>query len=126
MPAVDLSRFEPDPKLLRLIPADMAKKHLVLPLRRDGRNLTVAMVDPSDLGLLQDLKFITRFDVFPVIAGEYSLRNLIDKHYDAGDQQQLTDLLKDMESVDTTSRSSRTRKKKRSPRRRSTTRRWSS
>jgi len=100
MPAVDLSRFEPDPKLLRLIPTDMAKKHLVLPLRRDGRNLTVAMVDPSDLGLLQDLKFITRFDVFPVIAGEYSLRTLIEKHYDAGDQQQLTDLLKDMESVD--------------------------
>ncbi len=100
MPAVDLSRFEPDPKLLRLIPADMAKKHLVLPLRRDGRNLTVAMVDPSDLGLLQDLKFITRFDVFPVIAGEFSLRNLIDKHYDAGDQQQLSDLLKDMEDVE--------------------------
>ncbi len=100
MPAVDLSRFEPDAKLLRLIPADMAKKHLVLPLRRDGRNLTVAMVDPSDLGLLQDLKFITRFDVFPVIAGEYSLRTLIEKHYDAGDQQQLSDLLKDMEDVD--------------------------
>ncbi|HKP30314.1 MAG TPA: type IV-A pilus assembly ATPase PilB [Gemmatimonadales bacterium] len=100
MPAVDLSRFEPDAKLLRLIPADMAKKHMVLPLRRDGRNLTVAMVDPSDLGLLQDLKFITRFDVFPVIAGEYSLRNLIEKHYDAGDQQQLSDLLKDMEEVD--------------------------
>ena len=100
MPAVDLSRFEPDAKLLRLIPADMARKHMVLPLRRDGRNLTVAMVDPSDLGLLQDLKFITRFDVFPVIAGEFSLRNLIDKHYDAGDQQQLSDLLKDMEEVD--------------------------
>jgi type IV pilus assembly protein PilB len=100
MPAVDLSRFEPDVKLLRLIPADMARKHMVLPLRRDGRNLTVAMVDPSDLGLLQDLKFITRFDVFPVIAGEFSLRNLIDKHYDAGDQQQLSDLLKDMEEVD--------------------------
>ena len=101
MPAVDLSRFEPDVKLLRLIPADMAKKHMVLPLRRDGRNLTVAMVDPSDLGLLQDLKFITRFDVFPVIAGEFSLRNLIEKHYDAGDQQQqLSDLLKDMEDVD--------------------------
>jgi type IV pilus assembly protein PilB len=100
MPAVDLSRFEPDVKLLRLIPADMARKHMVLPLRRDGRNLTVAMVDPSDLGLLQDLKFITRFDVFPVIAGEFSLRNLIEKHYDGGDQDQLSDLLKDMEAVD--------------------------
>ncbi|HEX9892654.1 MAG TPA: type II secretion system protein GspE, partial [Gemmatimonadales bacterium] len=97
MPAVDLSRFEPDPKLLRLIPADMARKHLVMPLRRDGRNLTVAMADPSDLSLLQDLKFITRFDVFPVIAGEYTLRTLIDKYVENGDQQQLTDLLRDVE-----------------------------
>jgi type IV pilus assembly protein PilB len=97
MPAVDLSRFEPDAKLLRLIPADLARKHLVMPLRRDGRNLTVAMADPSDLTLLNDLKFITRFDVFPVIAGEYSLRTLVDKHYDIGDQQQLADLLRDVE-----------------------------
>jgi type IV pilus assembly protein PilB len=97
MPAVDLSRFEPDAKMLRLIPADLARKHLVMPLRRDGRNLTVAMADPSDLTLLNDLKFITRFDVFPVIAGEYSLRTLVDKHYDVGDQQQLADLLRDVE-----------------------------
>ncbi|MBS1240729.1 MAG: type secretion system protein, partial [Gemmatimonadetes bacterium] len=97
MPAVDLSRFEPDQKILRLIPAEVARKHSVLPLRRDGRNLTVAMADPTDIGLLQDLKFITRFDVFPVIAGEYTLRGLVEKHYEAGDQQQLADLLKDME-----------------------------
>jgi type IV pilus assembly protein PilB len=97
MPAVDLSRFEPDQKILRLIPSDVARKSLVLPLRRDGRNLTVAMADPTDLGLLQDLKFITRYDVFPVIAGEFSLRALIEKHYEVGEQQQLSDLLKDME-----------------------------
>jgi len=97
MPAVDLSRFEPDQKILRLIPSDVARKSLVLPLRRDGRNLTVAMADPTDLGLLQDLKFITRYDVFPVIAGEFTLRALIEKFYEAGEQQQLQDLLKDME-----------------------------
>jgi type IV pilus assembly protein PilB len=99
MPAVDLSKFEPDAKILRLIPSEMARKHMVLPLRREGRTLTIAMSDPSDLGLLQDLKFITRFDVFPVIAGEFTLRALIEKHYDAGDQQQLADLLKDMEGI---------------------------
>jgi type IV pilus assembly protein PilB len=99
MPAVDLSRFEPDVKVLRLIPAEVARKHHVLPLRREGRTLTVAMADPTDLGLLQDLKFITRFDVFPVIAGEFTLRGLVEKHYDVGDQQQLNDLLKDMEGL---------------------------
>jgi type IV pilus assembly protein PilB len=83
MPAVDLSRFEVDPKILKLVPADMATKGVVLPLKREGRTLTVAMADPSDHGLLEDLKFITRFDLFPVIAGEYTLRALIEKHYAA-------------------------------------------
>jgi type IV pilus assembly protein PilB len=100
MPAVDLSRFEVDGKILKLIPADVARKHCVLPLKREGRTLTVAMADPSDHGLLQDLKFITRFDLFPVLAGEYTLRNLIEKYYDASDQSaQLQDILKDMEGL---------------------------
>jgi type IV pilus assembly protein PilB len=99
MPAVDLSRFEVDPKILKLVPADVAAKGVVLPLKREGRTLTVAMADPSDMGLLEDLKFITRFDLFPVIAGEYTLRSLIEKHYQAGNQQELENLLKDMEAA---------------------------
>src|SRR5215212_5298645 len=96
MPAVDLTRFEVDPKIIKLVPADMATKSVVLPLEREGRTLTVAMADPTDHGLLEDLKFITRFDLFPVIAGEYTLRNLIEKYYESSDQQ-LATLLKDME-----------------------------
>ncbi|HEY4648019.1 MAG TPA: type II secretion system protein GspE, partial [Gemmatimonadales bacterium] len=46
MPAVDLSRFEVDPKIIKLVPADMATKSVVLPLKREGRTLTVAMADP--------------------------------------------------------------------------------
>jgi type IV pilus assembly protein PilB len=98
MPAVDLTRFEVDPKIIKLVPADMATKSVVLPLKREGRTLTVAMADPTDLGLLEDLKFITRFDLFPVIAGEYTLRNLIEKYYEASDQQ-LQSILKDMEET---------------------------
>src|SRR5437870_5037083 len=98
MPAVDLSRFEVDPKILKLVPADMATKGVVLPLKREGRTLTVAMADPSDHGLLEDLKFITRFDLFPVIAGEYTLRALIEKHY-AANEQELQTLLRDMEAA---------------------------
>jgi type IV pilus assembly protein PilB len=99
MPAVDLSRFEVDPKILKLVPAEMAAKGVVLPLKREGRTLTVAMADPSDGGLLEDIKFITRFDLFPVIAGEYTLRSLIEKHYQAGSQQELETILKDMEAA---------------------------
>ncbi len=102
MPAVDLSRFEVDQKILKLIPSDVARKHCVLPLKREGRTLTVAMADPTDHGLLQDLKFITRFDLFPVLAGEFTLRNLIEKYYEVGDatqQAQLQEILKDMEGL---------------------------
>ena len=76
MPAVDLTRFEVDPRIAKLIPAELAMKHLVLPLKRDGRTLTVAMADPTNLGVIEDLKFITRYDIFPVIAGEFTLRNV--------------------------------------------------
>ncbi|MGQ0704293.1 MAG: type IV-A pilus assembly ATPase PilB [Gemmatimonadales bacterium] len=98
VPAVDLSRFEVDPKLLKLLPADLAKRHLVFPLKRDGRTLTVAMGNPTDQILLQELRFITRFDLFPVFAGELTLRSLIDRYYDTSDQQ-LQAILKDMEGL---------------------------
>jgi type IV pilus assembly protein PilB len=96
MPAVDLSRFEVDPKILKLIPSDLATKQVVLPLKREGRTLTVAMADPTNMGVVEDLKFITRYDVFPVLAGEYTLRSIIDRHYQVNDTQ-LQDIIKDME-----------------------------
>ncbi len=98
MPAVDLSRFEVDTRMLRLIPADLAVKRMVLPLKREGRTLTVAVADPADQGLLEDLKFITRFDLFPVLAGEQTLRSLIERHYETGDEQ-LQSILKEMEGI---------------------------
>ena len=96
MPAVDLARFEADPKIIKLVPADVAVKHLVLPLKREGRTLTVAMADPTNLSVIDDLKFITRYDIFPVIAGEYTLRTALEKNYEQMDEQ-LDTLLKDME-----------------------------
>src|SRR5688500_1086754 len=97
MPAVDLSKFEVDPRIAKLIPSDLATKHLVLPLKRDGRTLTVAMADPTNLGVIDDLKFITRYDIFPVIAGEYTLRNAVEKFYESTDVQ-MASLLKDIEA----------------------------
>jgi type IV pilus assembly protein PilB len=96
MPAVDLSRFEVDPKILKLIPPDIATKHTVLPLKREGRTLTVAIADPNNVAAIEDIKFITRCDVFPVIAGEYTLRNAIDRYYQQSDAQ-LQSLLKSVE-----------------------------
>ncbi len=102
MPAVDLSRFTVDPRIARLIPVEVALKHHVLPLKRDGRALTVAMTDPTNLRVIDDLKFITRCDIVPVIAGDVALRNALEKAYDTGDdnsgmQSMLDDLVADVE-----------------------------
>jgi len=99
MQAVDLSRFEVDPKIIKLLPPDVAVKHTVLPLKREGRTLTVAIADPNNVTAIEDIKFITRCDVFPVIAGEYTLRNAIEKYYQQSDAQ-LQTLLKDIEAAE--------------------------
>jgi len=97
MPAVDLTNFEVDARIAKLIPAELAQRHLVLPLKREGRTLTVAMADPSDLGVVDDLKFITRYDIFPVIAGEYTLRNAVDKYYGENTDDALQNILDDID-----------------------------
>ena len=97
MPAIDLSRFEVDPKIAKMIPTELAVKNLVIPLKRDGRTLTIAMADPTNLGVLEDLKFITRYDIFPVIAGEFTLRNVIEKIFGTQDEQRLEKLMSEIE-----------------------------
>src|SRR3954471_1361732 len=100
MPAIDLARFEVDPKIAKMIPTELAVKNLVIPLKRDGRTLTIAMADPTNLGVLEDLKFITRYDIFPVIAGEYTLRNIIEKVFGSSDEQQMASLLDTIQSLE--------------------------
>jgi type IV pilus assembly protein PilB len=95
VPAVDLNRVEVDAKIIRLVPGDVAMKHMVVPLRRMGRTLTVAMVNPSDMGAIDDLKFITRLDIEPVVAGEFTLRQQLDKYYESSDQR-MADILDDL------------------------------
>jgi type IV pilus assembly protein PilB len=102
MPAVDLSRFEVDPKIAKMVSTELAQKNLLLPLKREGRTLTVAIADPSNLGVLEDLKFITRCDIVPVVAGEYTLVTMIEKVFGSTDEQQmasLMDTITELESV---------------------------
>jgi len=101
VPAVDLERVRLDPKILKLIPAEFAVKHQVLPLRRVGRTLTIAMSNPTDLGVIDDLKFLTRLDIEPVIAGDFTLKKIVEREYESGDEK-INELLKqfDMEEVE--------------------------
>ena len=99
VPAVDLDRFTPDPRILKLIPAEQAIKLQVLPLRRSGRTLTVAMANPTESGIIEELKFISRHDIEPVVAGDYTLRRYLEKYYDAADER-LQEILSEIEAED--------------------------
>jgi type IV pilus assembly protein PilB len=100
VPAVDLDRVVVDPKIIKLVPAEQALKHLVLPLRRVGRMLTVAMANPTDAGAIDNLKFITRHDIEPVIVGEYTLRKHLEQYYQLKEDDTLNRLLESIEGSD--------------------------
>ncbi len=87
IPAVDLARFQVDPRVAKLIPAELALKHQVMPLKREGRVLTVALGDPTRMAVLEDIKFMTGYDIYPVVAGEYTLRALLEKHFESTEAQ---------------------------------------
>jgi len=73
IPAVDLSQITVDPGLLKLIPRETIKKYRVLPLKRAGSVITLAMADPSDVFALDDIKFLTGYTIEPVVASESAI-----------------------------------------------------
>ena len=81
MSAIDLAEFKIDPGLLKLIPAAMAKKYMIIPLTRVGAKLTVAMADPSNVFAVDDTKFMTGYNVEVVIATESALINTITTYH---------------------------------------------
>jgi type IV pilus assembly protein PilB len=81
IPSVNLDLFNIDPAVLRLIPQEVAQKHSVLPLSRVGATLTLAMVDPTNVFALDDVKFMTGLNVEPVVVAEGAVQQAIAKYY---------------------------------------------
>ena len=85
VPAVNLNSYPLiDPSIIKLVPIELVRKHMVLPLKRVGSNLTVAMADPTNVFGLDDLKFRTNYSIHPVIASESALVDAIKRYYGAG------------------------------------------
>ena len=81
IPSVNLDLFNIDPSVISLIPQDVASKHSVLPLSRVGATLTLAMVDPTNVFAMDDVKFMTGLNVEPVVVAEGSVQQAIAKYY---------------------------------------------
>ena len=81
VPAIALGTFELDPEVVRLIPAETAIKYLVLPVGRSGPSLTLAMLDPTNVFAMDDIKFMTGLQIEPVVASETAIREAIAKYH---------------------------------------------
>jgi len=96
VPSIDLSSFEIEEDIIRLIPQDVSEKHLVLPVNKVGSNLIIAMSDPSNIFAIDDVKFLTGYNVEVVVASENAIREAIAKYY-SEEGVSLTDVLADFE-----------------------------
>src|SRR5512139_1498025 len=81
VPSINLDHFDVDPAIIKIIPAETARKYQVLPLSRSGATLTIAMADPTNVFAMDDIKFMTGYNVEPVVASESALEDSIDRYY---------------------------------------------
>ena len=89
VPAINLSYFEIDPAVIKLIPAETSRRYQILPLSRVGASLTIAMVDPTNVFAMDDIKFMTGFNIEPVVASESAILEGIEKAYGGTDEEDL-------------------------------------
>jgi type IV pilus assembly protein PilB len=84
VPSINLAQFEIDPAVIKLIPAETAQKYQIIPLSRSGATLTIAMTDPTNVFAMDDIKFMTGYNVEPVVASETAVGDAIIRYYALG------------------------------------------
>jgi type IV pilus assembly protein PilB len=93
VPAINLQYFEIDSSVVKLIPEETAKRYQILPLSRVGASLTIAMVDPTNVFAMDDIKFMTGFNIEPVVASESAIMEAIEKAYGGSQNESNVDEL---------------------------------
>ncbi len=98
VPTLNIADFEIDPEVIKLIPEDVAAKHQILPVNRAGATLIIATADPSNIFAIDDVKFLTGYNVEVVVAAEEAIRRGIEKYYDSS--ASLDDVMADFDDGD--------------------------
>jgi type IV pilus assembly protein PilB len=96
IPSITLSQLDIDPEVLRLVPAQIARKYEILPITRLGNTLTLAMADPTNVFALDDVAFMTDLQVMPVVASQGAIRQAIERLFEAN-ASAITDVISAME-----------------------------
>ncbi len=81
VPSIDLAKFQIDPAVIKLVPPETAQKYQIIPLSRSGASLTIAMTDPTNVFAMDDIKFMTGYNVEPVVASETAILEAVNKYY---------------------------------------------
>jgi type IV pilus assembly protein PilB len=84
VPSVKISKMEINPNVIKLIPSSVSKKYFIIPINRVGPKLTLAMADPSNIVVIDEIKFMTGFNVEPVVASETEIIDAVKKYYGGG------------------------------------------
>src|ERR671920_865289 len=84
VPSINLAQFDIDASVIKLIPAETAQKYQIVPLSRSGATLTIAMTDPTNVFAMDDIKFMTGYNVEPVVASEIAVIDAIQQYYGKG------------------------------------------
>lgn len=100
VPAVSLSHENIDPSITKLVPYDIACKYQIFPISRSGATLIIAMTDPSNVFAIDDIKFMTGYEVKPLIASETAIKEAIGKHYEKADAFQTVVASMDADGLD--------------------------
>src|SRR6187549_3411716 len=98
LPSINLAEIEIDAVVLKLVPREICEKHQVIPVRRNGPTLIVAMSDPSNIYAIDELKFLTQYNIEPVVATESAIEDSIQRHYERAPD--LTELVGEFETDD--------------------------
>ncbi len=96
VPAIGLDGIEIDEVVIKIVPADIARKYTILPVSKAGATITLAMIDPTNVFAMDDVKFMTGYRVEPVVASETSLRNAIDRYYGSTHSIELKKVMEDL------------------------------
>jgi type IV pilus assembly protein PilB len=102
LPAINLGEYEIETDVVKLVSKEVCDKHRIIPVSRSGSSLIVAMADPANLHAIDDIKFLTGFNVEPVVASETSIMQAIDRYYNAGPsyEEVMADFQLDDEDID--------------------------
>ena len=100
VPAINLNEVEVDEGIIKVIPPDVARKYTIIPVSKAGAKLTIAMVDPTNVFAMDDIKFMTGYNVEPVVASDSSLRKAIDDYYGSTHSIELKKVMEDLADPD--------------------------